>query len=155
MRDKLVKPAETDGASGTRLPLLTALAVMASPAVADARQSPSAESQMKDAGDPDARARKRIHVFLPAAIESDDGEHQVKLRNLSQGGAQIETEALLESGESLLFKRGLFTLFATVIWTAGNRAGLRFDTEIDEGNLFVLTRRLPASAPRSWIGGYA
>ncbi|MGS1015686.1 PilZ domain-containing protein [Allosphingosinicella humi] len=89
----------------------------------------------------DHRARRRVHVLLPATIDADGWRWDVRLRNLSCTGALVETGALLAPGVTIVFTRGGVTRTGAVIWVRNRRMGLAFDQPLTETEVAVLTRR--------------
>ena len=84
----------------------------------------------------------RRHPFIwSAVIHHDYQSTNVRLRNISETGAMIQGEFALLIGNQLLFDLGdSGSVFATVAWTFGDQAGLKFDKAF---NLTDLARSRP------------
>ena len=89
----------------------------------------------------DHRVRRRVHVLLPATLDSDGWRWDVRLRNLSCTGALVETGAPLQPGVAIVFTRGDVSRTGTVIWARNRRLGLAFDQPLTDTEVAVLTRR--------------
>lgn len=76
------------------------------------------------------RRSRRAPVLLTAAIEADGARAQVKLRNLSEEGALIESDSLPDEGSGVLFERGELRLKGRLVWVEGRYAGVAFDQPI-------------------------
>jgi hypothetical protein len=75
---------------------------------------------------------------LTASIQFGGTTAQVRIRNVSETGALIEGPHVPSKGARLFLARADLKIGATVAWTSGGKAGLRFDEP------------LPVSA---WAGG--
>lgn len=92
------------------------------------------------------RRSRRSHVLMAAILRADDGDHSVKLRNLSEHGALVEAEALPPVGSSVRFRKGELNLPARVAWVEDGRAGVAFDAALDTESVM---RHIPVPpAPR-------
>jgi hypothetical protein len=89
----------------------------------------------------DHRARRRVHVLLPATIDAEGWRWDVRLRNLSCTGALVESGAPLAPGVAIVFARGSVTRTGAVIWARNRRLGLAFDQPLTETEVAALTRR--------------
>ncbi len=78
------------------------------------------------------RASRRNSVALPVLVAVLGQSHRASLVNLSQGGALIETDAQLYPGDRIDFRCGSIEVVASVLRNAGNRYGLKFETEIPD-----------------------
>lgn len=78
----------------------------------------------------DERADARSNIFVVAAIHCAGTSGPVRIRNMSARGALIEGGSL--PGEGVLFRlsRGSLAASGTVVWQAGNRAGIRFHSAV-------------------------
>ncbi len=72
------------------------------------------------------RRSRRSHLLMTATLEISGRAFQVKLRNLSSEGAQVEGELLPVEGTELMFRKGELAVPGNVIWTKGKQAGIRF-----------------------------
>lgn len=70
---------------------------------------------------------RRSRVLMAAILRTDDGDHPVRLRNLSENGALVEAETLPVVGSAVRFRKGELNLAARVAWIEDGRAGVAFD----------------------------
>ena len=81
-----------------------------------------------------ARTRKRDSLFLAARLTFAAGTvtHDVRVRNLSEGGLMAEFEHPVAPGTAVkLEMRGLGELSGRVAWCTRGRLGIAFDFPID------------------------
>jgi hypothetical protein len=83
------------------------------------------------------RTAKRARVLLAARLETDSGEIEARLRDLSQKGALVECHDIPPVGSEIYFVRGATRVPARVAWAGKGRIGLEFHHEIDEQEVFV------------------
>jgi hypothetical protein len=83
------------------------------------------------------RSAKRARVLLAAKLETDLGEIDARLRDLSQKGALVECLQVPPAGSEVVFVRGATRVPARVAWTGVDRVGLEFHHMIDEHEVFV------------------
>jgi hypothetical protein len=83
------------------------------------------------------RTAKRARVLLAARLETDRGEIEARLRDLSQKGALVECHDIPPVGSEIYFVRGATRVPARVAWAGKGRIGLEFHHEIDEQEVFV------------------
>jgi hypothetical protein len=83
------------------------------------------------------RTAKRARVLLAARLETDSGEIEARLRDLSQKGALVECQRVPPVGSELIFVRGSTRVPARVAWAGKGRIGLEFHHEIDEQEVLV------------------
>jgi hypothetical protein len=78
-------------------------------------------------GDDERRQQKRhVTTFRACRVESGGKVHIGIVRNISPGGAQIETKLMLRIGEQLSYSwEGIAPIEAEVVWREGNRLGVR------------------------------
>lgn len=91
------------------------------------------ETMQEDApsgGGAEARATARTNLFMGATLHAADGTHQVKIRDLSAAGAQIEISVPLEVGSGVTLVRGSLRVLCRVTWCVGRRCGLQFTSPI-------------------------
>ena len=86
---------------------------------------------------PHKRRSKRSLVLLTAKIRTPKGVLDVRLRNLSQNGALLESETLPEVGCELVFERGDTIVPARVAWASNGRFGIEFVEPIEESEVLV------------------
>ena len=82
-----------------------------------------------------ARRTSRKRVLMVASLVTCDGSKRVRIRDISNKGAQV----VLESGEvekcDVLLKRGDLCAAARVAWIKGDEVGLTFYREISATEL--------------------
>lgn len=83
------------------------------------------------------RSAKRARVLLAAKLETDAGEIDARLRDLSQKGALVECLQVPPVGSEVVFVRGATRVPARVAWAGPDRVGLEFHHQIDEHEVFV------------------
>jgi hypothetical protein len=83
------------------------------------------ENSLPD-GSPDGRAAARTNLFMAATLIAADGEHPVKIRDLSAVGAQVESALVPEVGSVMTLVRGQLSVPCEVSWRAERRCGLKF-----------------------------
>jgi hypothetical protein len=93
------------------------------------------------------RSAKRARVLLAARIETDTGEIEARLRDLSQKGALVECLQVPPVGSEVVFVRGATRVPARVAWAGPDRVGLEFHHEIDEHEVFVQLGKRPPPKP--------
>lgn len=96
------------------------------------------------------RAAKRARVLLAARLETDRGEIEARLRDLSQKGALVECHQVPPVGSEVVFVRGATRVPARVAWAGEDRIGLEFHHEIDEQEVFVHIGKRPPPRPVSF-----
>jgi hypothetical protein len=83
------------------------------------------------------RSARRARVLLAARLETDAGEIEARLRDLSQKGALVECLQVPPVGSEVVFVRGATRVPARVAWAGKDRIGLEFHHEIDEHEVLV------------------
>lgn len=76
----------------------------------------------------------RDSLFLVAEVrlEGEEGQHRVKVRNLSSGGMMAEGDAAVQRGARLSIElRNIGWIEGSVAWVQDNRYGIAFAREID------------------------
>lgn len=73
-----------------------------------------------------ARRDSRSELFLSAMLNGSFGAQSVRIRNISTGGALIESDAPLRQNENVELVRAHLQALASVAWSKGNRSGLKF-----------------------------
>ena len=68
---------------------------------------------------------------MTATLELSGRAIDVKLRNLSTDGAQVEGNQLPVEGTDLMFRKGELAVAGQVIWTKGKQAGIRFERQLE------------------------
>lgn len=74
------------------------------------------------------RREQRTNLFVMGAIYSREGSAPVRIRNLSATGALIEGSVIPPEMSDVMLTRGPLSVAAKVVWSRGNRAGLKFET---------------------------
>lgn len=93
------------------------------------------------------RSARRARVLLAARLETDTGEIEARLRDLSQKGALVECHQVPPVGSEVVFVRGATRVPARVAWAGADRIGLEFHHEIDEHEVFVQLGKRPPAKP--------
>lgn len=104
--------------------------------------------KVSQAPDVDARCEPRINMFLMATLYSGASSAPVKVRDMSPGGALIESGAIPLPGQEVQLCRGSLQITGEVVWTSSGRAGLRFQSQI---NVTDWLPRGRATAPQTQI----
>jgi hypothetical protein len=92
------------------------------------------------------RGSIRNRVLLVAKLVTPARDIDVRIRDVSATGAQVEGADLPRPGSDVILKRGAFQGFARVIWSSGSNAGIQFDEPFDETELMIKLRGVPRSA---------
>jgi hypothetical protein len=95
----------------------------------------------------DAQNRKsrRSQVLLSATLEHNGASQAVKLRNLSEEGALVESEKLPIEGTTVHFIRKDLNAVGRVVWVSGKYAGIAFSAKLDPAEVL---RHIPAPRPK-------
>ena len=96
---------------------------------------------------------RHIAVMLIAKLACADTQNVCRIRNISSTGARLETNMLLQLGQSISLElRSDLRTTGRVIWTKDGNMGVRFDDEIDVARYLMRTEskidRMKARAPR-------
>jgi hypothetical protein len=73
-----------------------------------------------------ARSARRRRVLVGATIIGASGSFQVRIRDLSNSGANLCADARLPAGADVIFKRGDLFAAAKVAWSDATTAGIKF-----------------------------
>ena len=84
-----------------------------------------------DPGASHQRAEARSNMFVMAVLYVDGGSAPVRIRNMSRGGALIESDSIPPEGLHVRLSRGSLSVRGHIAWRRDSRAGIRFDTAID------------------------
>jgi hypothetical protein len=77
-------------------------------------------------------ARDSLFVMADLRIDGIDGEHRVKVRNLSSGGLMADGEIAVQRGMPVAINiRNIGWTEGTVAWVQDSRFGIAFREEID------------------------
>ena len=102
---------------------------------------PSAASKDKD-----TRKGKRSRVLLKATISVRGRDFEARIRDISALGVLVEMDQPPKLETRVLFSRATLSAAARVAWVGGNRAGLEFDTPVNQK---ALLDPGPAKAPKA------
>ena len=91
------------------------------------------------------RKSQRSQVLLTATLEHGGGSQAVKLRNLSEEGALVESEKLPIEGTTVHFIRNDLNAPGRVVWVSGRYAGIAFSDKLDPAEVL---RHIPAPRPK-------
>jgi hypothetical protein len=91
------------------------------------------------------RKSRRSQVLLSATLEHGGGTQPVKLRNLSEEGALVESEKLPIEGTTVHFIRNDLNAAGRVVWVSGKYAGIAFSERLDPAEVL---RHIPAPRPK-------
>jgi len=108
----------------------------------------ASHSILKLIGEDGASRRRSIRsrVLMVAKLATSAREIDVRIRDISAGGARIEGMELPREGSDVILRRGAFEGFARVIWSTGTAAGIEFEEAFDENDVMVRLKGLPAAA---------
>jgi PilZ domain len=101
---------------------------------------------MDESGITQNRRSRRSPVLLTATIYVSGVPVAVKLRNLSEQGALIESERLPMEGSETIFERKELRLNGRVVWVQGKYAGVAFDVPLNREDVL---RHIPQPKRRS------
>ena len=91
------------------------------------------------------RKSRRSQVLLSATLEHGGGSQAVKLRNLSEEGALVESDKLPIEGTTVHFIRNDLNAAGRVVWVSGKYAGIAFFEKLDPAEVL---RHIPAPRPK-------
>jgi hypothetical protein len=99
----------------------------------EAREAAEPAVPTPEARDEDARSGGHRHPLIwSGEMHYNHSSERVRLRNISATGALIETSLSLPQDAELLLDLGhAGQIFATVSWSRGDKAGLRFERDFD------------------------
>ncbi|PEQ14148.1 pilus assembly protein PilZ [Novosphingobium sp. PC22D] len=85
-----------------------------------------------DANDNRQIARDSLFLMADLRIDGGEGEHRIKMRNLSAGGMMGEGQARVVRGAVVEVNiRNIGWVEGTIAWVQSNRFGIAFRDEID------------------------
>ena len=76
------------------------------------------------------RSAARTNLFLAATLTVADSSRPVKIRDLSERGARIETSLAMEVGTAVTLIRGGLSVQARIGWHAKRFCGLSFESPV-------------------------
>jgi hypothetical protein len=91
------------------------------------------------------RRSRRSPVLLTATVYVAGLPVSVKLRNLSEQGALIESDRLPPEGAETMFERKEIRLKSRVVWVEGKYAGVAFDVPLNREEVL---RHIPQPKPK-------
>ena len=98
-----------------------------------------------EASDVDQRPR-RSPVLLTASLEAGETVIDVKLRNISEGGALVESDFLPRVCSAVVFHRQSTAVGGVIAWVNGRLAGIQFDRPLNTDELLRhINRPAPAA----------
>jgi hypothetical protein len=117
---------------------------------ADAQPAPALEHQDQVSGPAEIHDREVRHPLIwSGLIHFNHDSTPIRLRNISSGGALIESSEAFPVGSELLLDLGeAGAIFASVNWAHGDQAGLKFHTPYD---LSLLAKARPEVAGVRWV----
>ena len=108
-----------------------------------------AEDSPAEPGESEHRLDKRHPLIWNGVLHCGHRKHPVRLRNISTGGALVDVECDYVAGAEVLLDIGdAGNLAATVSWSRGGQAGLRFAKPFD---LAALAKARPEVTPHHWV----
>lgn len=92
----------------------------------------AAEPETREPESSDNRARRRHPLIWTGTLYHDYQTSKIRVRNISTTGAMIESDTPIRAGaQPLLELSDTVSLSATVEWSVGDQAGLRFHEPFD------------------------
>ena len=89
-----------------------------------------------------------MRVLINARLITTTDEQPVKLRDISAGGALVESDHVFTPGKDVILRRGSVEIFASIAWTKGKRCGLQFEEPLTEAELLAFIHQpVKAAAP--------
>jgi hypothetical protein len=76
------------------------------------------------------RTAVRVNLFMAATLHASGAETEVKIRDLSETGAQVEGSLLVGVGMPMTLTRGRLSVQGEVAWCKARRCGLKFSTKV-------------------------
>lgn len=120
--------------------------IKAAPAAPVAEQRPAKVSDAR--GDVQRRSAPRHPLIWSAQIHHNHDSVRVRIRNISESGALVESPQDHKVGAEILLDLGeAGQHFATVGWAHGDQVGLKFDRPFD---ISVLSKSKPDVADPRW-----
>ena len=78
-----------------------------------------------------------MKVLLIGELRSVRGSMGCRVLDISRGGACIDADRAHEVGEDVEFRRGPLNVSGKIVWSRGNRFGIRFDGTIRATDLLI------------------
>ena len=83
------------------------------------------------------RTEPRMKVLLIGELRSVRGSMGCRVLDLSRGGACIDADRAHDVGEEVEFRRGPLQVRGKIVWSRGNRFGVRFEGAIRATDLLI------------------
>ena len=109
------------------------------------------------------RAAPRARIYLPARIQTLNGNQPAELIDLSATGAKVEVRDVPRIGSGAVMKCGPIDAFAQVVWNGAQQCGLEFDEPLSEAMILAaryiadhkdeLQQEQEFAVARSWVRG--
>jgi prepilin-type processing-associated H-X9-DG protein len=95
-------------------------------------------------------ARDSLFVMADLRLAGSDGEHRIKVRNLSAGGMMGEGDVRVSRGDRIAVKiRNVGWVDGSVAWVQEDRFGVAFHEEIDPKVARAPVASSPSTPPPS------
>ena len=78
-----------------------------------------------------------VPMLQVAKLTGEDGEQLIRVRNISAGGVSAEVSGSFAVGEHVLVELSSQKIPSTIVWTREGSIGLKFDQNIDLGELLA------------------
>lgn len=112
------------------------------------KQTKTPKSEPRDPNPDDNRGGRRHPLIWTGTLYHDYQTSKIRVRNISSTGAMIESETPVRAGaQPLLELSETVSLSATVEWSVGDQAGLRFHEPFD---LSMLAEGKPTVVEERW-----
>ncbi len=80
----------------------------------------------------ESRARDSLFLLAELCIEGSQGQHKVKVRNLSPGGMMVEADLKVAQGQQIVVDlRNIGSVRGQIAWVRNGKFGVAFDRSID------------------------
>ena len=99
----------------------------------------------------ESRAAARTNLFVAATLISHDVSEAVKIRDLSETGARIETSQDLEVGAAVTLVRGALSVHARVGWYSMRFCGLSFASPVSIADWMANPVNLDREEKPPWV----
>lgn len=105
--------------------------------------------RMFDEGPECRRQWPRQLMLLAARLVTIGGDLNVRVRDVSPGGARLEGANLPRIGKDAVLRRGRFEAFGTIVWAGSSQAGIAFDQPLEPEDMMRLAEApdLPSIEP--------
>jgi hypothetical protein len=97
------------------------------------------------------RRPKRLRIFLEGLLETTEGERDVRVRDISEGGALIETTNPPGQGEKVSLVCSGHRFEGVILWQEYSRCGIGFERPLSAAILKDFSgRMMRVGAPRNY-----